>query len=510
MIKKFIFICTFTAMLLIFAASASAFTLNDGETLKFDFGAESYSDYIQVSSSKEYNSDDGYGFDSISFVKNSTASGEGVCSDSVIFENINGHSSTFAVDIPNGLYNLKLIAGDIDTINVTAEGYFALMNMMFNGCISEVEIPVEDGQLNISVSSWKNGVPCALSALEITRVSSLDKRRTRVFIGGDSLAATYYPLDMPSPLEPGYQGGWGQMLPLCIPNDLYVMNYASGGQTAYGFLNSGQFDAVEHYMQSGDYFIISFGVNDAVDSDEETFKNSLKEMVTRTKAKGGIPIIMTPAGKLSDFDENGICYVPDRWFKNTALSVCEELNCNYVDLHKLSAVYFTAIGEEDTKKLYWINWSGEQDFLHTSREGAGQIARLITEELIRQGMWRFDSVLSNYGVSKDVTLKCSGVYSGNKLTLQNLRPSEKNIKILVNTYNQYGVLTGTSIKNETLPPYDVLHQQETVTITLNENSLNCKAYLISGSNIISLNDTPQTRIFSTVYDKASELFDERI
>ena len=508
MIKRFIFFCVLTSIFLISAPVSLAFMLNEGDELKFDFGSEPYEDWITVSASTKYTSDKGYGFDAVSFVKNSSASGEGVCSDSIEFTSVNSHSSSFAVDIPNGIYKLRLTAGDIDTINITAEDYFAVMNMTYNGCTAEVEIPVTDGQLNIAVSSWKYNVPSALSALEITRISSIDKRRTHVFIGGDSIAASYYPLDISAPLEQGYQGGWGQMLSLCIPDDLYVMNYATGGQTADGFLASGQFDAVEHYMQEGDYFIIAFGVNDSMVSDEETFKSALREMVTRTKAKGGIPIILSSAGKLSDFDENGVCYTPGIWFKDAARSICEELNCNYVDLHKIAAAYYTAIGYEDTKKLYWINWNGEQDVLHNSREGAGQLARLITEELVRQGIWRFDSKIANYGVSTDVTLKCSGVYSGNKLTLQNLKPSGQTINIIVNTYSSYGVLTGTHKESVFLPAYDVLSPHETVTLTLDDYSSNCKAYLING--IISLNNTPQERVFSTVYDKACKLFDERI
>ena len=497
MIRRFSF--AFIIMSVLFcASSAFAFTLNDSESLKFDFGAEVSPEWIHVDSLTKYDPIIGYGFSDTAYIEDSYASGTDVMHDEVLFKSTN----TFNVDLSNGIYKIKPIAGDIDTINITAEGKLVIVNMTFNGCVSEAEIPVTDGQLNISVSSWKEDVPVSLSALEISRVSSLDRRRTHVFIGGDSIASTYYPLYMSAPLEQGYQGGWGQMLPLCIPSDLYVMNLASGGQTADGFLMSGQFDTVESLMQAGDYFIISFGVNDSLISDSETFKNALTQMVVRTKAKGGVPIIVTGPGMLSDFSADGTCYVPDRWFKEEAKAVCSAQNCNYVDLHALAAAYFTDIGYSDTKYLYWINWSGEQDTLHMSREGSGQIARLLTEELIRQGIWRFDSVLADYGViNHSATLKCSGIYDGNKLILQNLKPTQQDISVLVNGYNGDGVLTHTHMQTIRLKPYNVLAPSETETVLIN-NKKNCTAFLIDSDKIESLNNTSSIRNFTSLHSVA--------
>lgn len=502
MIKKvFLPILAFIAVIMSFG-TAYAIEINDGETLKFDFGEKDEEDWIAVNASDMYNVEKGYGFDMTSFVKNASASGTGIGSDCVEFQPVNGHFSSFNVDIPDGIYKLKFLAGDIDTINITAEEHLILLNMMFNGCAAEAEIPVSDGQLNITVSSFKYNVPLTLSALEITRMSSLENRRTRVFIGGDSLAAQYYPSDLPSPLEQGYQGGWGQMLPLYIPDDLYVMNLSSGGQTAEGFLESGQFESAEFFMREGDYFIISFGVNDSEISDRDKFKKALSEMVSRTKAKGAVPIIMTETCKLTDFNETA--YSDGRWFRDTALEVCSELNCNYADIQKNAAAYFTAIGKDSTKELYWKNWSGEQDNLHYSREGAGHIARLIAEELIRQGIWRFDGKIPDYGVSDDVLLKCSGVYSGNKLNLQNLAPYAREVQLLINTYNQYGAVTGNKMLTVRLMPYDVLQPDRITDITLDKTN-NCKAYIINNS-IKSINETPQTRNFGTVYNIARQLF----
>ena len=124
--------------------------------------------------------------------------------------------------------------------------------------------------------------------------------------------------------------------------------------------------------------------------------------------------------------------------------------------------------------------------------------------MIRQGIWRFDGKIPDYGVSDDVLLKCSGVYGGNKLILQNLAPYAREVQLLINTYNQYGAVTGNKMLTVRLMPYDVLQPDRITDITLDETN-NCKAYIINNS-IKSINETPQTRNFGTVYNIARQLF----
>lgn len=505
-----------TAMLCLTAsasASAAGISINDGETLYFDFGANPEQGYISVDAMNKYTKDNGYGFNHVSnaYVENVASSGSGILSDAVKFNKTGTKSdATFNVDLPEGLYNIRVYAGDIERISIAAEGQYAIMNMTGNNAVSEVEIPVTDGQLNILATEGKDGTVFSLSALEITKVPASEPRRTRIFIGGDSITTTYYPLEVSAPLEPGYQGGWGQMLQNYLPDSFYVHNFATGGQFAKGFLESGQFEAIENLMEPGDYFIVGFGINDQNYSNEDEFKAAMTEMVQRVKAKDGTPIIITTEGRLTDFNSDGIFYKPDRWYKNTAKQIAEDENIHYIDLHDISSAYFTAIGQEDATKLYWINWSGNQDTLHANREGAGQMARLVAEDLIRQEFAEFISdKLYIYGASNDVTLKASGIYNINQLDLQNLKPSPQNIKLVINSYDESGALTGCRLEEAELPAFDVLNPSAKTELTLDGVDENSRVYIFKDNKFMSMNSSVVYG-YSVPYETAQELFTDYV
>lgn len=488
---------------------AAGISINDGETLYFDFGTVSEPGYISVGAMDKYTKDKGYGFNHISdvYVENTSASGSGILSDAVKFNKTGTKSdATFNVDLPEGMYSIKVYAGDIERISIAAEGQYAIMNITGNNAVSEIEIPVTDGQLNLLATDGKEGTDFSLSALEITKIPENEPRKTRIFIGGDSITTTYYPLEVSPPLEAGYQGGWGQMLQNYIPDSFYVHNFATGGQFAKGFLESGQFEAIEALMQPGDYFIVGFGINDQNYSNENEFKAAMTEMVERTKAKGGIPIIITTEGRLSDFNTDGIFYKPDRWYKSISKQIAEDENIHYIDLHDISSAYFTAIGQEDAAKLYWINWSGEQDTLHANREGAGQMARLVAEDLIRQEFSDFISdKLYIYGASNDITLKASGIYDTNHLDLQNLKPSPQNVTFVINSYNENGALTGCRLEEHELPAFDVLNPTARTELILDNIDENSRVYIFKNNKFISMN-SGSVYGYSVPYEAAKELF----
>lgn len=509
--KKMIGAAALLSALLCSAAAYAQIPVSDGETLFFDLGDIPNTGYIQVSASDRYTPEIGYGFAHLTPVRNVEANGDGPYSDAVAFDFAQtGTENTFNVDVPNGLYQVTIHAGNITTMSIDMEGYYTIMNMTSSGAMASTEILVEDGQLNIAPVAGKPNTEYSISTIEIKRLGTAEARRTRLFIAGDSITSTYYPLYFDTELDPGHRGGWGQMIGNSLPSNIYVQNYATGGQCAKGFLNDGQFAAVEHFIEAGDYFMIGFGINDQVDSNEDEFYQSMTEMVKRVIAKGAVPIIFTTEGKLTDFDTDGVCYQPGRWYKTTAKKVAQEQRIHYIDLHDLASAYFTAIGYDGAKRLYWINWSGEQDTLHASREGAGQMARLIVEELCRQGLTAFEGNIYDYGVSNDITLKSSGVYDGNLINVQNLSPYPQKIKLLVNCYNERGAVISSNIINWTLPAYDVLDPLKRDTILLDEYCTNCKAYLIKDGLIQDWNGFSVQPDFSVPYDTAQRLFADSI
>lgn len=507
--KKIIALIAVLSFVLSFAPTAlcadDAPTVQEEALFRFDFGTTATDGYIPVSAKNAYSPEKGYGFATPKDVKNVTASGEGALSDAVEFTKFGTTSeNTFNVDLPSGIYKIKVTAGDIERMSVACEGYFAIMNMTGNNCTAELVLPVTDGQLNILATEGKVDTKFSMSALEIYKMP--DERKTTIFVGGDSTVTTYYPTKV-TELAPTVQGGWGQMIQDFVTDDYYVWNFATGGQFAKGFLTSGQFDAIEHYMQEGDIFIVAFGINDQNYSNEEEFKESMREMVRRVKAKGGIPVVVTAQGRLTDFDLNDglLYYKPDRWFKTATIDMAHEENAFYVDLHDISSAYFTRVGKEDTTGLYWIKWDGKQDTLHINRKGAGHCARLLVEEMVHQGILP-QAKAAPYGYSCDLSWKINRTEDGSIL-VQNMLPVEQTLHLIRVKYNENDTLVGAYADEIVAQPsFDVFETDRTYILECDPNE-HVYAYM-DDKLVATFGDTAAS--YSLPSDTAHTLYDNYV
>lgn len=342
---------------------------------KFDFGGGPVEwGYIGVSASTAYSRSQGYGFNTPANMKNVSASGSGVGSDAVQFVTYGIKSTnTFNVDLPNGLYEVKVTLGNTTRSSVAAEGVLQIINMTGNNAVDKFQIPITDGQLNILVTEGKAGAAFTLSALEIKKLSDNPVTNRTIWIGGDSTACNYYPLDTSE------QCGWGQLLPKFVDTSRFqVRNMAASGQCARGFRDDGQFEAIMKYIKPGDIFILEYGINDTNSKNnttEEQFKEIMTDMVVKVKATGATMVLLTPQGRATDFNGN-VHTAVNRWYRAATLSVAQEPNVRLCDLNVLSSAYFTSIGSSATLALYM---SG--DTLHPNRAGATELARLVANDL---------------------------------------------------------------------------------------------------------------------------------
>ncbi|WP_128101635.1 rhamnogalacturonan acetylesterase [Paenibacillus sp. DCT19] len=352
-----------------------------GNEYKFDFGAGSVeSGYIGVSASDAYTSARGYGFNTPSQMRNVSASGTGVAKDAVQFLTYGTKSTnTFNVDLNNGLYEVRVTLGNTARASVAAEGVYQIINMTGNGATDRFQIPVTDGQLNLLVTEGKEGTAFTLSALEIREISDQAVTKRTIYIGGDSTVANYYPLSS------SVQGGWGQLLPSYVNNDTFqVRNMASGGQIARGFRDDGQMEAILKYIKPGDYFILQLGINDTNaknNTTEAQFKEIMRDMVVQAKNKGATVILSTPQGRATDFNSANVHSAENRWYNQATRALAQEENVTLVELNKLSSAYFTSIGPQATLALYMTG-----DSLHPNRQGASELARIVVNDLKRQGL----------------------------------------------------------------------------------------------------------------------------
>lgn len=176
-----------------------------GTSYHFDFGGGgTASGYTGVSASDGYNASRGYGFFDTSKVKNVSASGSGALSDAVQFTDT-AWSNTFNVDLPNGLYRIKVTLGNTTRTSVVAEDVLQIINMTGNNAADTILIPITDGQLNIMACPGKSGYAYTMSALDIEWVSADTQLPPTIWFCGDSTVCNYYPI------ETSAQAGWGQV-----------------------------------------------------------------------------------------------------------------------------------------------------------------------------------------------------------------------------------------------------------------------------------------------------------
>ncbi len=339
---------------------------------KFDFGGGGVqSGYTGVSASDGYNSSRGYGFSSGTNAANVGASGSGALSDAVQFKNSSPTGGyTFCADVPNGLYQVSVWLGDTNRTSIAIENMYQIMNMTGNGAYHTLQVPVTDGQLNICACAGKEGYAYSIAALEIRQISTQTHTNPTVWVCGDSTVCNYYPLDTST------QAGWAQMLPKYLnSSEWQVMNIATGGQFAKGFVDAGQFTVIEKNGQPGDIYVISIGINDTNYSNGDEYYATVTDMAKRAAAKGMRVILVKQQGRDGDILRNP--KLSGRWFGGQLDQIGAELGLEVVDLFNLWQDFRFSINDTNPSPYYM---SG--DDLHINRQGASKLAEFMADAIL--------------------------------------------------------------------------------------------------------------------------------
>ena len=341
---------------------------------KFDFGGSgAASGYTGVSATDGYNAGRGYGFAQTGNVSNVSAGGSGVLADAVKFNNY-GAGNTFNVDLPKGLYEVKVIIGNAPRTTIKLEGMVQMMNLTGRGATETVKLPVTDGQLNIQAVEGMSGREQSISAVEITQINTTGEMPPMVWICGDSTVANYYNSADTA------QHGWGQFFNgKTFGSNYEVRNMATSGQYAKGFVDAGQFAPIENYGKAGDYYIISIGINDSNYSNETEYYNTVTDMTKRAKAKGMEVILVKQQGRRGDLQRSP--RLTGRWYGGSLDKIGSEQNVRVVDLFTKWQNFGLSVGYDGMASYYAIQANGSNDDLHQSKMGAQKIAEIMAEEL---------------------------------------------------------------------------------------------------------------------------------
>ena len=414
---------------------------------KFDFGAGGVAGgYTGVSASDGYNASRGYGFSSGTNVTNVGAAGSGALSDAVQFNNAYAKGNyTFCADVPNGLYQVSVWLGNTNRTSVGIENMLQIVNMTGNNAYHTLQVPVTDGQLNLSVFAGKEGYAYTLSALEIKQISTQTHTNPTIWVCGDSTVCNYYPLNSSS------QAGWAQMLPEFIDtNQWQVMNMAASGQWARGFMEAGQFDVIEKNGQPGDIYVISIGINDTNaknNTTEEQYEEIITDMAQRAMKKGMRVILVKQQGRNGDCQRNPL--LSARWYGGALDRVGAALNIEVVDLFNLWQNYCLTKSVDEVNNMYL------SDGLHPNRAGATVLAQFMADAINSQTAVEpehFESgtqvMFRNVESGLYLTVEDGVAAAGTNVSQStDLLPSEKNTWKLVpaqaeDSYYLYSMLDG--------------------------------------------------------------------
>ncbi len=230
--------------------------------------------------------------------------------------------------------------------------------------------------------------------IAIAILYSCEKKTTPVlFLVGDSTMAD-------KPLNDNPERGWGQLLPLFFDSASFkIENHARNGRSTRSFIYESRWDTVISRMKEGDFVIIQFGHNDGVIektgrySTPEEYRYNLSKFIKETKLKGAHPIVCTPIVRRK-FDDSGILVDTHGEYPGIVREIAVSLNVPLIDMQTESEKIVTALGDEQSKKLYLHIEpgkykslpEGKKDDTHFSEEGARTMAgiavRIIKEKKI--------------------------------------------------------------------------------------------------------------------------------
>jgi len=199
--------------------------------------------------------------------------------------------------------------------------------------------------------------------------------------------------------------GWGDPIALFFDTTkVKVENHALGGTSSRTFQTKGLWEGVCSKLKKGDYVLMQFGHNDGsavndssrargtikgtgeefVEIDNMLTKQHetvhsygwyLRKVVRETKAKGAIPIIITPIPR-NDWENGKIKPTPNS-YPEWALEVAKQEKVQAVDLNRLMSEKLDSYGEAIVTGRFYYS----RDHTHTSAEGAVLGASLVVEGL---------------------------------------------------------------------------------------------------------------------------------
>ncbi len=212
-------------------------------------------------------------------------------------------------------------------------------------------------------------------------------KKTKVWLIGDSTMSQKEVKAFP-------ETGWGMPFSYFFDSNIVIDNRAKNGRSTRTFLSENLWQPVVDNLNKGDFVFIQFGHNDEVKTktdrytSPEDFKTNLIKMVTESRAKNAIPVLITPVAR-RQFDSLGMIKESHPVYADAVKEIAKQLNVPLIDLNKKSKELYQQFGAENSKWLFNYTAAGEhpnypeghKDDTHFNELGARKIAELVLAEI---------------------------------------------------------------------------------------------------------------------------------
>ena len=376
-------------ILAVFAVVAFAALAANSQTIskKFDFGpGKAATGRTQIQATDIYSKEKGYGFEpgaTVTCSANGGKTNSGYCSSDKPFY--------FSAAVPEGNYRVTITfggknEGSVTTVKAelrrlmiekveTQKGKFATASFTVNIRTPMIagggEVKLKDREKASERWAWDekltlefNNSHPAIDSIEIEKVDV-----PTIFLLGDSTVC-----DQPS--EP--YASWGQMLTRFFKPDIAIASHAESGESLNSSYGAKRLAKVLTLIKKDDYVLLQFGHNDEKEKGDgvgafTTYKASLKKYIAEIRAKGGIPVLITPMHRRT-FDTSGQITNSHGDYPEAVRQAAKETNAPLIDLTEMSKPLYEALGPERSKLAF-----KDGDATHHNNYGSYELAKCIIE-----------------------------------------------------------------------------------------------------------------------------------
>jgi lysophospholipase L1-like esterase len=108
-----------------------------------------------------------------------------------------------------------------------------------------------------------------------------------------------------------------------------------------------------------------------------TYKQEIKTHVDMVRARGGLPVIVSPMERRG-FDDNGKVLPSLAEYAEAARQSAKELGVPFIDLNTMSKSIYEAVGPEGSKAMFAEPTPGHLDNTHHDSYGSYELAKAVT------------------------------------------------------------------------------------------------------------------------------------